>query len=187
VEKEILEKLFLESISHMKIVCTKGSSLQNLIVNTHGMLKALKDTINGNIVITSEVLQVKCFQLLANLCVKNEWSLEKVWSSMSDLIITKFESDNHGIVNIAAMIIYNMVLSKVHQLNYHQVVEISLHHYNSFLKDSSRSLPDFVKILMDYTICQNPNILDIYILLEQDDQKTFLYYVHDHVEEDSNE
>lgn len=187
VEQEVFEDLFLESIKHMKIMCTKGSSLQNLIVNTHGMLQALKDTIDGKVAIISEDLQLKSFQLVANLCVKNEWSLEKIWTSMSDLIITKFENDDHGSVNVAAMIIYNMVLSKVHQLNYHRVVEISLRHYGGFLSNSSKSLPDFVKILMDYTICRHQNVLDIYTLLQPDDQKTFLYYVHDHVEEDNNE
>lgn len=85
------------------------------------------------------------------------------------------------------MIIHNMLINNVPQVDSLQVVNISLRHYASFLKDSTKSLPDFVHILLDFIICSSGETLEIYKQLEPDNQRTFLYYVHDHVENDSNE
>lgn len=186
-DKEVFGELFLECVKHLKIMCTKGSSFQNLIVNTNGMLEALKNVISSKFCNISPTHEIKCFQLIANLCVKNEWSQAKLWSSMSDLITVKFESEEKSFVNVAAMIIYNMILSKVPQVDLHKIINISLYHFSKFLKDSSESLPDFVSILMDFMICHSEEVVDIYKQLEPPNQKMFLYYVHDHVENDSSE
>lgn len=186
-QKELLNELILECIKHMKIMCTKGPSLQNLIVNTTGMLSSLKDVSSGKFGNVSPILELKCFQLIANLCVKNEWSQEKIWISMSDVVMAKFESDDNSYVNVSAMVVYNMVLSKMSQLNHQQIVKISLKHFKTFLETPANSLPDFVHILMDYLICKSSEALETYKQLEPEDQKTALYYIHDHIDDETNE
>lgn len=186
-QKELLNELILECIKHMKIMCTKGPSLQNLIVNTKGMLQSLKNVSSGKFASISSILELKCFQLIANLCVKNEWSQEKIWTSMSDVVLAKFESNDNSFVNVSAMVVYNMVLSKMSQLEPQQVVKISLKHFKTFLETPTNSLPDFVHILMDYLICKSCEALETYKQLEPEDQKTALYYIHDHIDDESNE
>lgn len=187
VKEAVFEELYIECIKHLKIMCTKGSSFQNLITNTHGMLQTLHKIINCEVTDLPQNLELKSFQLLANLCVNNKWSQEKIWTAMSDAIVTKFKSGDSSHINVGAMIVYNLMLSKVSQLDSQQIIEISLHHYANFLKDTAKPLPDFVHILLDYMICKNGDILEVYQKLGPQDAKTFLYYVHDHLEDDSSE
>lgn len=168
-------------------MCTKGSSFQNLIANTNDMLPALYRIINSQLPELSKTFELKCFQLLANLCVNNKWCQEKIWTLMSDAIIRHFESEECSHVNVGAMIVYNLVLNKSCHLNLKEIVKILLHHYNNFLKNTDEPLPDFAHILMDYMICKKSDILEIYQQFEVQDAKTFLYYVHDHVENDTSE
>lgn len=186
-EDEVFDELILECIKHLKIMCTKGSTFQNLIVNTNGMIKALNSVISSNYPKVSHDLELKCFQLIANLCVKNEWSQRKIWASMSNAVVSKFEGADKSFVNVSAMIVYNMILSKEPQLDKQQIVRISLHHYSVFLKTPSEGFPDFVSILMDFVICKDSDVLDVYKHLDPEDQKVFLFYIHDHVENYSNE
>lgn len=186
-QKELLNELILECIKHMKIMCTKGPSLQNLIVNTIGMLQSFKDVSVGNFAYISSILELKCFQLIANLCVKNEWSQEKIWITMSDVILAKYENGDSSFVNVSAMVIYNMVLSKMSQLDHQQIVKISLKHFKTFLENPTILLPDFVHILMDHLMCKSSLALETYKQLEPEYQKTALYYIHDHIDDETNE
>lgn len=168
-------------------MCTKGPTLQNLIVNTTGMLQSLKDVTTGNFACVSTGLDIKAFQLIANLVVKNEWSQEKVWNFMSDVILAKFELGDSAFVNVAAMIIHNIILNKNSQLDEQKIFKICLNHYKAFLSAPTNQLPDFVSILTDFLICQSSDVVDIYKQLEPEYQKTALYYVHDYIENESNE
>lgn len=187
VKDAVFEELFLECIKHLKVMCTKGTSFQNLIANTNGMMQSLHKIIYNQISDFPPNLELKSFQLLANLSVNNKWSQEKIWTSMNEIIIKKFDSDDNSHANVAAMIIYNLVLSKVSQLNMQQIVEISIRHYDKFLKNTSKPLPDFIHILMEFMICKNSDILEVYHKLEPQNLKTFLYYIQDHMETDSSE
>lgn len=186
-KKEIFDELFLASIRHLKVMCTKGSSFQNLIINTNGMLQTLQNVVSGKHSNVSEELVLRGFQLLANLCVKNEWCQEKIWRSMSADVLAKFESDKAALVNVGAMIVYNILLSKVSQIDLKLITRISLRHFRTFLRNVATPLPDFVHILTDFVICKSDDVIEIYSELQSDDQKTFLYYVHDYVDDESNE
>lgn len=184
---ELFSELVVECSKHLKIMCTKGSSFQSLIVNTTGMLETLKEIL----LLPEEKLnadqQIKCFQLVANLCVMNKWAQEKIWETMSEDIVAKFTESDNQFMNVAAMIIYNMVLNKQASLSVDAIAKIALNHYRTFLNDPSKSLPDFLHILMDFIFCKTASGLELYQSFEQEDQKTFLFYVHDYVEEESNE
>lgn len=186
-QRELINELFLECIKHLKNMCTKGATLQNMIVNTTGMLQSLKDVVNGKLNEFMENLDLKCFQLVANLCVKNEWSQEKVWLTMSDVITKKFEGDDSSFVNVAAMIVYNIILGKTSHIDQHQVVITCLNHFKSFLQTPTNPLPDFVSILMDFLFCKSSDALETFIQLDPENQKTALYYIHDYIEDESNE
>lgn len=186
-QRELISDLFLECIRHLKNMCTKGASLQNMIVNTTGMLQSLKETVNGKLNQFMDNLDLKCFQLVANLCVKNEWSQEKIWLSMGDVITKKFESDDVSFVNVAAMIIYNMILGKASHIDQNQVAITCLDHFKNFLQTPTNPLPDFVSILMDFLFCKNSEALETFMQLDPENQKTALYYIHDYIEDESNE
>lgn len=167
-------------------MCTKGPSFQNLIINTTGMLETMKKIIAGQFEDTSKTIDIKCFQLIANLCVQNDVSQAKIWCSLGDVIIEKFNCDDYSFLNVAAMIVHNIILSKHHDIDQKNILDISLHQYSVYLKDPTNSLPDFLHILMDFMICENENILKIYTELSLENQKTFLYYINDHVEDESS-
>lgn len=159
-----------------------------MIVNTTGMLSSLKDIVNGKLNEFMKNLDLKCFQLVANLCVKNEWSQEKIWTTMGDVINEKFAGDDNSFVNVASMIIYNMILGKAsHHIDHHLVVSTCLNHFKIFLQTPTIALPDFVSILMDFLFCKSNEALETYMQLEPENQKTALYYIHDYIEDESNE
>lgn len=185
--KEPVNELVLESVKHLKSMCTKGPSLQNLIINTKGMVHVLKELISGSYADISPCLGVKSFQLVANLIVKNEWSQEKIWNSMNDVILKKLESKDSAFVNVAAMMVYNMILGKKVQIDELTVFKICLCHIKAFLKLPTNHLPDFVSILSDYLICKSSYALDIYKNLEAEEQKIALFYIHDYIENETNE
>jgi ataxin-10 len=185
-QKEIFNELLLECVKYLKVMCTKGPSFQNLIIKTTGMLESLKEVTAGKLANISKTIDLKCFQLIANLCVQNKLSQAKVWDSMSDVVLAKFETDDNCFVNVAAMIIYNIILSKASDVDHKQIVNISLRHYSNFMKDPTNPLPDFLHILMDFIICDNEDVLSIYQELQPEDQKTFLYYINDHLEDESS-
>ncbi|CRK93464.1 CLUMA_CG007000, isoform A [Clunio marinus] len=186
-QKGVIDELIIECIKHLKIMCTKGPSFQNLIVNTNLMLQMLKNVISNKFPGISKDQELKCFQLIANLCVKNEWSQKKIWESMSGIILDNFRSENNPFVTVSGMIIYNTILSKASLVNLKYILQISLRHYSSFLKNPKNSLPDFVQIILSYVVSGNEDILEIYKELESDEQKILLYYIHDHIEDPSNE
>lgn len=185
-QRKCFDELTDESVKQLKVMCTKGPSLQNLIINTNGMLLLLNEIVSGQTLVTKE-LEIKFFQLIANLCVGNKYSQEKIWASMSELIETKLESDDSSFVNVSAMIIYNMILNDISPIAKKSIVESCLKRYRTFLTSPNKPIPDFVHILMDYVMCKSCYSLDIYRKLSTEDQKTTLYYVVDYVEEESNE
>lgn len=150
------------------------------------MLHSLKELTAGKFAKISKNIDLKSFQLIANLCVQNEFAQAKVWSSMSDVVITKLESEDNSFLNVAAMIVYSIILSKASEVDQRQIVSILLHHYSNFIKTPTNSLPDFFYILMDFMICESEDALEIYKDLQPEDQKTFLFYINDHIEDESN-
>lgn len=150
------------------------------------MQHSLKEVIAGKFANISKNIDLKCFQLIANLCVQNEFTQAKIWNLMSDVVIGKLKCDDNSFVNVAAMIIYNIILSKASDVDQREIVNISLGHYRNFIKTPSNSLPDFLHILMDFMICESENILEIYKEMEPENQKTLLYYINDHIEDDSS-
>ncbi|CAO1357812.1 unnamed protein product [Diamesa hyperborea] len=184
-EKELFKEFISECIKLLKMVCAKGSSFQNLIVNTSNMVETLKMILEQKFRNTLDV-ELKCFQLIANLCVQNKSSQDKIWTSMSDIIFKKFKSTENSYVNVSSMIIYNLVINESPHIDQKEVVKISLSHYEEFLKNSHKPLPEFVFILMDYMICLNPCILGIYKELEDKELQNFLFYVNDHLEDEAS-
>lgn len=174
-------------MKYLKVMCTKGPTLQNLVVNTTGSLSALTDVTTGKFSNLSPELEIKGFQLIANLIVKNETSQDKIWNFMSDVILAKLESDDTAFVNVAAMIVYNLALSKRQQLDKHKIFKVCQDHYKSFLNQPSNQIPDFVHILLDFLLCKTSDGVEIFIKLEPGDQKTALYYIQDYVENEFNE
>ena len=150
------------------------------------MLQSLNDVVIGDFAWVSTGLDIKCFQLIANLIVKNEWSKEKIWNFMGDVILTKLKSDDSAFVNVAAMIVYNIIISKNPELDKQQILKICLDNYRKFLNEPTNHLPDFVSILMDFLICGDISADKTYKELEINDQRTALYYIHDYIENESN-
>lgn len=181
------EELVLECIKHLKIMCTKGPSFQKLIVNTTGMLQTLRNIVSHEGDKFSSNSQLKCFQLVANLCVKNPCTQEKIWAEMNELVTSQLRNKDFQFVNVASMIVYNMILSKQPALDVGAIIKITLNLYQNFLKEPTSSLPDFLHIMMDHVICKSPGGSDVYKNLTPADQKICLYYIHDYVEEEANE
>lgn len=187
IAPEFFDLLTNECIRYLKVMCTKGSTFQNLIVNTTGMLAALNSILKGNIHNASDDIEIRTFQLIGNLCVQNKITQEKIWNSLKETIIEKFEMSEGPFINVGAMIIYNLILSGSPSLDQRQVLSICLSHYQNFLNQSTTSLPDFVLVLMDFMICANDKIVEIYKDLGTADIKNLLFYIHDHIENESSE
>lgn len=185
VEQAVFDELILECIKYLKLMCSKGSSFQNLIVNTAQMIQSLLDVLLGSPATVSRIRQLKTFQLVANLCVQNKFSQQKIWERLQDVIIARFNGDDKDFANVAAMIIYNMILSELPDVDQLQILKISLRHFS--LAAPANPLPDFIHILMDFMLCKNEDCLELYKELGPEDQKTALYYIQDYVEEESNE
>lgn len=179
-----IEVFFLESSKYLRLMCTKGPSFQNLIAKTDNMLAVLKNLINNSE--NSDVNKLKSIQLVANLCVNNPANQKEIWKVMSELIVENFKSDNQGIVNASGMILYNIILEKSCQIDQKYIATIALEHYEKFTEKSNDSLPDFVQILLEHFICESPWIVEYFKSLKPETQKTFLYFVNDHIENESN-
>lgn len=181
--KKIFDEKSLICIKHLKLICTKGSSFQNLIAHTHGMLNALKEYLSYE---EDASTKLQCFQLLANLCVQNQKVQRLIWDSCGALIMENLNSNESKFVNIAAMIIYNIYFNKSSEIEMKKVIENCLHHYDSFLQNSTNPLPEFVHILLDHFICGTDEIGEAYEHLNSHEKKLFLFYIHDHIENESN-
>lgn len=184
--RQSFDEFILECIKHLKVMCTKGPTFQNLIINTTGMIHALNEVLSGTSSV-SKHLEIKFFQLIANLCVNNKYSQEKIWNSMSCLIVEKLSSDDVGFVNVAAMITYNVILSEAAQVDLTLIARLNINHFESFLKSPEKPLPDFIHILLEHLLCKSAAFVEIYKQLEPEQQKSALYFIHDYVEDESNE
>jgi hypothetical protein len=173
----------LNCIKYLKIICSKGCSFQNLIANTNGMLESVKFILQSDL---DEDVKLRSFQLLANLCVQNERAQKKLWTELSALIMDRFNSDDTAHINVSAMIIYNIMLHNSEIIDKNLVLTDSLSHYDKFLKEDSPKVPDYFHILLEYFICEFNEIVVAYENLDDDLKKIFLYYLHDHVEHESN-
>lgn len=187
-EKKFTDELVLELVKFLKILCSKGRELQSTIASTPNMLAMINEIIIGkNYSEVSRNVQIKSFQLVANLCVDNIETQEIIWDFMGSVIKMKLECDDKDFVNVAAMILHCMVLSNHSKLNQLELLKTSLSHFKLFLEEPSNVVPDFIHILLDHLICTNPNALDLYNQLEAEGKKMALYYIHDYVDIESNE
>jgi hypothetical protein len=186
IDENKFNEISQNCIKHLKISCTKGPSFQNLIVNTNGMLESLREILQNKECKFDADVRLKSFQLLANLCVKNEKSQRRIWKEASELIIHQLRSSEVQFANIAAMITYNIILGIKEDIDFGTVLGVSLDHYNNFLKINS-ALPDFTPILLEFFVCLYDGIVQLFEQLSPDKQRIFLYYVNDHVENESNE
>lgn len=105
---------------------------------------------------------------------------------MNELIVEKLKCDDAGFINVAAMIIYNIVLSETTEMDLLRIAQECLKHFESFLTTPEKPLPDFVHILLESLLCKSYTSVDIYKQLEPEQQKTSLYFIHDFVSEESN-
>ena len=133
-----------------------------------------------------ESIKLRSFQLLANLSVQNERAQKKLWTELSALIMDRFNSNDAEYINVSAMIIYNTILNNSEIIDKSKVLTDSLSHYDQFLKEESPKVPDFFHILLEYFICEFSEIVVAYENLEDDLKKIFLYYLHDHLDHESN-
>lgn len=180
-------EMLLVCIKHLKTACTKGSSFQNLILNTHGMLETLREILKSDESYEKD-LKLKLFQLLANISVQNEKAQRKIWTEANEQLLEKLnESNDLGYVNVAAMMIYNMILSGIASEHKEEILKCALHQYDNLLKSQLPTLPDFVHILLDHFICTDEESIELYDKLNRELQKVFLCYVHDYVENETNE
>ena len=98
----------------------------------------------------------------------------------------RFNSNDAEYINVSAMIIYNTILNNSEIIDKSKVLTDSLSHYDQFLKEESPKVPDFFHILLEYFICEFSEIVVAYENLEDDLKKIFLYYLHDHLDHESN-
>lgn len=147
------------------------------------MLESVKLILESDV---DEDVKLRSFQLLANLCVQNERAQKKLWTDLSALIMDRFNSDDTAYINVSAMIIYNIMLHNSDIIDKNLVLTDSLSHYDKFLKEDSPKVPDYFHILLEYFICEFNEIVVAYENLDDDLKKIFLYYLHDHVEHESN-
>jgi len=147
------------------------------------MLESVKIILESDV---DEDVKLRSFQLLANLCVQNERAQKKLWTDLSALIMDRFNSNETAYINVSAMIIYNIMLHNLEIIDKNLVLTDSLSHYDKFLKEDSPKVPDYFHILLEYFICEFNEIVVAYENLDDDLKKIFLYYLHDHVEHESN-
>jgi hypothetical protein len=177
------KEIFLEAIKYLKFVCTQGQSFQNLIANSENLLESVKNLIIQE---TANENNLKVLQLVANLCVGNATIQKKVWNVMNEIILDQYENGDNITVNVCGMIIYNTILEKSYSLDERKIATISIHHYEQFLKNPDNLLPDFVQILLEHFICNCKWIVEYFKRLEPANQINLLYFVNDHIENESN-
>lgn len=162
-ESKYFDETIMELVKFMKILCSRGREFQAAIVSTPNMLSTLNDIIIGkkyNDV--SRNIQIKSFQLVANLCVDNFDTQQTIMDSMNSLIYSKLECDDKEFINVAAMILHCMVLSNHSDVNQVEILKTSLKHFKLFLDQPTNVVPDFVHILLDHLICTNSSALELY-------------------------
>lgn len=186
-EREFFDDIVLELVKHLKILCSKGREFQSTIADSANILSTIKTIINKNPSEISRNIQIKTFQLVANLCVDNIKTQEVILNLMGNLITSKLECQDKDFVNVAAMIMHCMILSKHSNLNQLEILGTSLDHFKRFLEDPSSLVPDFVHILLDLLICTSDNAMKYFQQLDAEHQKIALFYIHDYVDIESNE
>lgn len=174
---ESSETDLLNSFKELNRYCVKGNEFQNLIVNEDNFIHFLTTLIKCH---QDEVIRMKSFQLLANLCVQNKSSQCIVWNESSEIILDSLKSDNNNFVNIAAMILHNMFLNDIEKVNINNVLPICLDQAFKL-----NPIPEFLHIFLDHLICSELDIVSKYNNLE--DKKNFLHYVYDHVQNEETE
>lgn len=152
------------------------------MANTNDFLTlALRPMLNA----TYPDMELKCFQLVANICVQNQKTQEKILSLFENEIMLRLESDDSKLLNVASMIIFNMLLNDI-ELNESRIFEILVGHIEIHLKNTETPLPEFLGILLDHMICEHPRIVEVYESLNQDQQLLVLYYILDHIKDEDN-
>lgn len=177
-EIEKSRDILLSCIKELKNLCTKGSSLQNLIANTNGMIISLKSIVET---CTDDDLKLKSFQLIANVCVQNKKVQSKVHDELGELIMKQINSEDLKFVNVASMLIHNMLLNGI-SIDIQRVLNMCLNQTQNL-----DPVPDFLHILLDHFICSYKDIVGEYKTLDDEIKKNFLLYVNDHVINESNE
>ena len=131
-------------------------------------------------------LELQCLQLIANICVQNRKTQEKVWSLFDTFIMQILKDGDFKLVNVASMIIFNMLLCDS-EVDENEVFQILIEHIEKHLKNTEDPLPEYLGFLLDHLICDHPRIVEIYQNLSQDQQLIVLYYVLDHIKDEENQ
>lgn len=177
------KELFNESVKYLKITCTKGTLFQNIIMNAENFLESLKTSLENE---KPNVNKLKSLQLLANLCVNNPENQNKLWMTMKDVLIENYEKGDEKTIEVTGMIIYNTILGKSCSVDERNVATISLQHYEKYLENTDNTFPDFSQILLEHFICNCKWIVEYFKKLEPANQINLLYFVNDHIENESN-
>lgn len=181
-------RLFVETCSEcikiLKIACSKGPSFQNEIAANNSFMESLKTILYRNCHNALE-LEIKSFQLVANLCVQNNDVQQIVWSNLNEFIMQQFHAVS-PMTNVASMIVYTAVLNENPKLDTDAMFTSLRNHIEMHLKNTAEPLPEFLVILIDYQICDNPNIIQVYESWEEKGRLPLLYYILDHIKDEKN-
>lgn len=172
------ESELIVSMKKLNAYCAKGSPFQNLIADESAILETLTRRMNEK----DCDLKLRTFQLIANLCVQNKSVQEVVWNKTGERILEELKSNNQKYVNIAAMIIHNMILNETKIVSTLSILETSLEQTFNL-----NPLPDFLHILLDHIILTDEEIIKHYNSLDDEHKKKFLIYIHDFVQNDEAE
>lgn len=172
-----------ECIKFLKVCCSKGNNYQNLMANTIDFLDlCLRPMLNGKY----PDMELKCLQLVANICVQNRKTQEKIYGLFQEEILQTLECNDYKLVNVASMIVFNMLLNGT-EVNETKIFEIVFGHIKVHLNGTEIALPEFLSFLLDHIICDHPRIVELYESSSQDQQLLVLYYILDHIKDKDNQ
>lgn len=154
-----------------------------MITNTYGFIESAKNIMQCN---CDENIKLNMFQLIANLGVQNQKVQKRLWNELNELLLAKFSSEDNRFVNVSAMIIHNMILNSPGLIDDKEVLKESLKQYRRYLSTPPLVVPDFLHVLLEYFICEHPEIDSCYEKLSDNLRVVFLYFIQDHVEDENN-
>lgn len=176
----------------LKQACTKGAPTQLQIVNTEGLLEALKNINIGKFdtKFINPKADLEALELISNLAVQNHQTQDIIWNFMGEVILMKLECKEIPLIKVAAMILYNMMFDKkgepwTNRFDKPKILTTCLGHLKYFLENPhTYEVPDFVCILHDFMILNSNEAHETYKQLDLEYQNLCLYYILDYITDD---
>lgn len=189
------DEVIYECCRLLRNSCALGETVQNEIASynsssTINLFQSISIVMGKQSPISvSQKTRKMCWQLLANLCVQNEFTQHLIWQQCQNALVVEpqcaCDTEN---ARECTMILYNLFIgSCLSSADAKRIVEFLLECTKTSMRSHELDNNDFYHLFMEHLVTKHRNAVPIIDKLEPEKRLYIFYYIADHMKDPSHE